>query len=61
MPDKDSQKTPDYETGSSSTNAETPKISPTFDKDIKLEMEKYGSGKPERVVFRAKVTHDENK
>ena len=46
----------DYDTGASSTTA------PALEEQIQhpaIEQERYGTGKPKRVVIRAKVTHDD--
>jgi hypothetical protein len=49
----------DYDTGGSSTTSDTPQtLEPVVDAVVhEIEVQKYGTGKPKRLVIRAKITH----
>ena len=71
MPNKDYEAVSGYTQDSSATGSEEPEPEPEPDteagedemeeiEEIVVEADKYGIAKPQRVVIRAKVTHDKD-
>lgn len=58
MNPREDQSVSDYDVGSSTTSESKDARQKPEVKDIEKEKEQYTSGKPRRIVIRARITHD---
>jgi len=47
----------DYDIGGSSTSTDTVPTAPELSGSPEVEIHKYGTGKPKRIIVRAKISH----